>query len=84
MSYETYYKPGDWSVICDYTGFKMKRSECMFTWDGYLVRNQSWETRQPQDFVRGVMDHFAVEPGQVRDQVDPVFLSANEVKKEDL
>lgn len=55
------YIPGDYNVTCDYSGFKIKRSEARFTWDGLLVRKDLWEPRQPQDFVRGVKEDIAVE-----------------------
>ena len=81
---DTYYKAGDWSVICDYSGFKCKRSECRRTWDGNIVRKDFWEARQPQDFVRGKIDNFAVTPGEVRDVSEWVFLEDGEVTAEDL
>lgn len=43
---------GDYNVICDRTGFKVKRSECRRTWDGFLVRKEDWEPRHPMDFLK--------------------------------
>jgi hypothetical protein len=64
---KSYYKPGGWNCICDLTGKKLKNDEVRKTWDGFYVRVQSWEPRNPLDFVRGVRDNIAVpftRPGQ--------------------
>ncbi len=73
---------GDYRVICDYSGFKVWRSQCRLTWDGYLVKSEFWEPRQPQDFVRGVKDDQTVPIA--RPEQEDTFLSANEVKRGDL
>jgi len=41
----------DYNVICDASGFVCKRSECKYTWDGYLVRKDFWEPRHTQDVL---------------------------------
>ena len=57
----TYYKPGDWNVICDRCGIKTKASLCRLTWDNLFVcRGRCWEPRHPQDFVRGKEDRQQV------------------------
>lgn len=43
---------GDYNVICDLTGWKVKRSDCVVRWDGMLVRREVCEERHPQDFLR--------------------------------
>jgi len=43
---------GDYNVICDLTGVKVKRSQCILRWDGMLVRREVSEDRHPQDFLR--------------------------------
>jgi hypothetical protein len=78
------YVPGDWYVICDYSGFKIKRSEARMTWDGYLVKACFWEPRQPQDFVRGTRDKISVTPGQTRGESTDDFLTDNEVTVDSL
>ena len=45
----TYYKKGDPNVICDRTGFKVKRSQCVLQWDNRLVLRSHAEERHPQD-----------------------------------
>lgn len=79
----TYYKHGDWNVICDRSGFKCKRSECKRTWDGLVVKNEFWESRQPQDFVRGRVDKIAVPPREARSESTDEFITT-EVTPEDL
>ena len=52
-----YYKKGDYNVICDATGFKVKRSQCRYQkWNNLLVLKDHWEPRHPQDFVRSIPD----------------------------
>lgn len=75
---------GDWYIICDYSGFKIKRSEARLTWDGYLVRKDFWEPRQPQDFVRGRRDKIAAPPSQTRGEATDTFVTANQVQASDL
>lgn len=59
--------PGDWNVICDASGRKMKASQCVKQWDGAIVARKYVDRRNPQDFVRGVPDRqnvpFARVPG---------------------
>lgn len=78
----SHYKHGDYNCIDDYTGFKEKRSECKYTWDGYLVHRRHWESRHPQETIRGVPDHQAVP--DPRPDSDPEFVTVNQVKPEDL
>ena len=59
MSYFSRYDRGDWAVLCDACGRKMRASDLRQRWDGLKVCPQDWEPRQPQDFVRGVADYQA-------------------------
>jgi hypothetical protein len=76
------YRPGDWWVICERTGFMVYASETVKEWTGHIVRAQSFEEQHPQDFVRGVPDYQAVP--FARPEATDVFLTANEVTREDL
>lgn len=60
MGKADYYKSGDWNGICDYCGHKFKFSSLKKTWDGFHTCKNCWEPRQPQDFVRGVLDNQSV------------------------
>ena len=46
---KTYYKKGDHNVLCDRTGRKVKRSQCVLQWDNLLVLKEHAEERHPQD-----------------------------------
>ncbi|MFB6449254.1 hypothetical protein [Bradyrhizobium tunisiense] len=50
------YIAGDFWRICDRCGFRKRASQTFRTWDGLYVCNEDFETRHPQDFVRGRKD----------------------------
>ena len=50
------YIRGDFWRICDVCGFKCRSSETSKRWDGLIVCREDFETRHPQDFVRGRLD----------------------------
>lgn len=77
-----YFKMGDWNVICDRTGFKVKYSSARKEWNNLIVRNQSWEVRHPQDFIRAVKDVQAVPMARPRNTIN--YLGATEVTADDL
>jgi hypothetical protein len=76
------WRSGDYNIICDYSGQKIKRSDAMKTWDNYIVRRDLWEPRQPQDFVRGMRDKISVY--DARSESEDIFLTSNEVTQDDL
>lgn len=78
----SYYKRGDYNVICDISGFKYKRSECQKTWDGFIVHRKYFERRHPQDFVKASHDRQAVP--EARPPGEDVFVTDNQVKASDL
>jgi len=59
VSYFSRYDKGEWVTICDVCGRKFRNQELRQRWDGLKTCNDDWETRQPQDFVRGVADYQA-------------------------
>jgi hypothetical protein len=59
MSYTARYDKGDWKGICDVCGRAVKAHELRQRWDGFMVDDRCWETRHPQDFVRGIPDYQA-------------------------
>lgn len=73
---------GDWKCICDISGFECLASETVLRWDGLRVLKRFSETRQPQDFVRGVRDNPAV-PWTRPEQAD-TFLEPGGVTAESL
>ena len=50
------YDLGDWLAVCYQCGRTRLASELKKHWQGYYVCPEHWESRHPQDFVRGVAD----------------------------
>lgn len=50
------YVSGDFWRICEVCGFKYRASQTSKRWDGLMVCREDFETRHPQDFVRGRKD----------------------------
>lgn len=73
MSYTPRYDRGDWKCACDACGRLFKASKLQKRWDGYMVCEQDWEPRQPQDFVRGVADYQA--PPWTRPEQSNTFIN---------
>lgn len=66
MADDKHYVGGSFYRICDMTGFKVRAERTRKEWYGTIRRNQSWEPRQPQDFVRGVRDDQNVQDARPR------------------
>ena len=73
MSYTPRYDRGDWKAVCESCGRIVKASALRKRWDGYMVDERCFETRQPQDFVRGVADYQA--PPYTRPEQSDQFIS---------
>lgn len=56
----TYYKKGEWNAICDRCGFEYKSDQIVKEWNGLRVCKSCYESRHPQDYVRGVKDDQSV------------------------
>jgi hypothetical protein len=68
--------------ICDRTGWRVLPGKLVKEENGMMVREDSFETRHPQDILRArVSDRF---PGSKSPEPDNVFLSDNEVTADDL
>lgn len=50
------YIPGDFWRMCSTCGFQFRASQTFRTWDNRYVCAEDFETRHPQDFVRGRKD----------------------------
>ena len=74
MGHADYLRNGTYNGICDRCGSKFKFSDLKLEWDGLYVctANGCWEPRQPQDYVKGVMDDMSV-PVSRPDQ-PPVYI----------
>lgn len=56
---KNYYKSGSFNRICDWSGFKVKAEQTRKQWDNWIVRDQDWDPRHPQEFLRGIPDLMA-------------------------
>lgn len=57
MGEADYFKLGDWNARCDRCGRKRKGSELRQQWNNLWVCPEHWEPRQPQDFVRSIVEN---------------------------
>lgn len=55
------YRPGSHWMADDRSGFSRRREDIKEEWNGLQVGTNLWETRQPQDFVKGVPDNQTVD-----------------------
>ena len=55
-----HYVSGQFNVICDVCGKKIKAGEAKHRWDGFVVCPEDFEQRHPQDFVRARVDKITV------------------------
>jgi hypothetical protein len=46
-----------WKAICDRCGFQFPADQLIKDWQGLMVCHDDYETRHPQDFVKGVPDN---------------------------
>ena len=75
-------EPGDWTVVCDVSGFRVLASETRKQWDNSIAWERVWTARQPQDYLRGIPDNMTVPFS--RPKTDPNFIETNAVSAEDL
>jgi hypothetical protein len=54
------YVSGQWNLICDICGKKIKAGEAKHRWDGFVVCERDFEHRHSQDFVRARQDKISV------------------------
>lgn len=60
MADDKHFVMGDYYRICERTGFKIRAGRTRKEWTNRIVRDKSFEMRQPQDFVQGVRDDQTV------------------------
>lgn len=68
MGTKLHFKPGSFYRVCDRTGFAVRAENTQKQWNNIIVRNRSFEERQPQDFVRGRRDDQTVPEPRPRQQ----------------
>lgn len=76
------YKPGDYYILCDRCGFKIRQSESKKTWDNLVVCKKDWEPRHPQDLIKPVREQQIVP--FARSEPADRFLSDNEISPDSL
>ena len=67
------YESGNHWVECDRCGCDIREKDAKETWDGLVVCPDDFETRHPQDFVRGRREEIAAK-GLVRSQTTDEFI----------
>lgn len=77
-----FYREGDFLVVCDVSGQKALRSQCVKQWNGLIVIKEYAEERHPLDLQRPPPAETV--PSETRPDSDPVFLSPGDVTREDL
>jgi hypothetical protein len=75
LTHGDHYRKGDYWMIDDLTGEKMRRSEARKTWDGFWVHKDNLEPKHPQLSVKGIKDIQKVTP--VRPRPDETFIGEN-------
>ena len=64
-------------MISDRSGFRYPASEIVRQWDGLLVAKREEEPRHPQEFVRGVVDDYAVRNPRPRPDILATLSTGN-------
>jgi len=78
-----YYVSGQWNLICDSCGKKIKTGKAKKRWDGLVVCPEDYEQRHSQDFVRARQDKITVPFTRPRPQdifVDVVYACTTDGK----
>jgi hypothetical protein len=66
-------KSYEYNAICDICGFKYKASELKKRWDGYMVCDKDWETRNILDFYRTANDTHTLPFTRIDDQEEATW-----------
>ena len=74
------YKHGDYYVICDTSGEKVLRSECVRQWDGFLVKKEYADQRHPLDLQRPPPAERV--PHETRPESTDTFLDYGDVTRD--
>lgn len=78
-----FYEPGGFYRICQRCGFERRNYDTRKEWTGlYVCADTCFETRHPQDMVRGRKDLQRVP--DPRPEPEDTFLSDNEVTRDSL
>jgi hypothetical protein len=75
------YRPGDYKMICQRTGFVMRRSEAVKDAYGYIVHRDHADPKHPQEQSRAVRIENV--PTFISPEPTDTFLGANDVQESD-
>ena len=78
----TRYIHGDFNIIDERSGSKIKRSDARKEWNNRIVHKDSFELRHPMDFLR-VRPYHQAAPDTRTESADG-FLGVNQVQANDL
>jgi hypothetical protein len=76
MGKADFYKDGVNNVICDQCGKKYKSDALFEQWDGIWTCRKCWDYRNPQEYLKGVVDNTA--PQLSRPQAPNTFTEGAE------
>ena len=77
------YRAGDWNVICDTCGFKVKASQTVKLWNGLRVCQADADKRNEQDFVRARHDRQRVPDPRPESTGNPLRMDLKSVRISD-
>jgi hypothetical protein len=69
-------------VRCDNTGLRVLSGDVRKQWDGLLVWKGQFDERHPQEFVRGVVDNFAVRDARPEAPMSVVLATGSEIDEQ--
>lgn len=72
------WRPGDWLVKDDESGFTLYASETVRRWDGLIVRKDQNEPPHPQWFIRAKDDPRPVSPVRTRELAGRICSTVSE------
>lgn len=78
---EGVYIAGDYYLLCDICGFKIRRSEALKAWDGSMRCSKDFEERHPLDLIEPRADRQNIIDARY---AEPVFVTDTQVQPEDL
>jgi hypothetical protein len=76
MGEADYFALGDYNATCSECGKKRKASQLKRHWKGYLVCEEHWEARHPQDLVRAAPKES--QPRWIQPEPTPTFVTEEE------
>lgn len=79
---EEFYREGDHLVVCDQSGQKVLRSQCVRQWDGMIVKKEYADCRHPLDRPFSPRPERAIH--DARPPGEPIFIEPGDVTANDL